>query len=307
MHLGRRRNVLLREGRGEISEDGNSNGSLDKRHSPPLEMCMQFSLIFISLVILFFGVAVTLIGFWAFQSQNEFISITDKPPELIRLPLSTLVIGIFVAFLGMIGLVGSICFRTITGQTLLGTFSFVMVLVIISEVGAGAAAMKLKSDFEDLYIQSALRSQMMYGRDNDANQSSTTTQEWDKFQITHGCCGAEGYVNDTPPYYQVFGNDSVPTSCCRNIEDEDCEKYAKNALTFREHIYETGCPAAVIGTIEDNSLIMAIFTVVAGFSQLLAVLIAVCLLYANSRLKQSREKTHDYKLLLKASSQLETS
>lgn len=300
--------MLLREEGGEITLDENSDGK-SKRHSPPLEMCMQLSLVCISLVILFFGVAVTLIGFWAHQSQNEYISITDKPPELTRLPLSILVTGIFVALLGTIGLIGSVFFRTITGQTLLGTFAFVMVLVIISELGAGAAAVKLKFDFEDVYIESALRSQMMYGGDNETNEVSTAP-EWDEFQKTHQCCGAEGYVNNISPYYKVFGNDSVPTSCCKqNIDEEDCYIYAKDSITYKQYINEKDCPDTVIGTIKENLLVMGIFVVVAGFSQLLAVFITVCLLYASSRLKRGREKAyHNYsKLSLKASSQLEAS
>lgn len=311
MHFGfgRSRNVLLLDEGGEIirPEEQESEDGTRKRHYPPLEMCLQLSMVCVSLVILFLGVAVTMIGFWAHQSQTEYLSITDYPPELTRLPLATLATGIVVALLGMIGLVGSIFSRTITGQTLLGSFVFALVLLIISELGAGAAAVTLRVDVEDVYIQSALRSQMMYGGDNETGEPSTAS-EWDKFQQKHQCCGAEGYVNNSSPYFAVFGNNSVPTSCCKDELEEDCETYAEDAIFFKEYLYQSSCPHAVIGIIKEHMLVAAVFAIVAGFCQLLAVVIAVCLLYTSSRLKQARERTYRYtKLPLKRSSQLETS
>lgn len=286
MNLGSKRNVLLREDLKE-EEYSSVNDGKTKPHSPRLAVCMQLSMVCISLVVTFLGVSVTMVGFWAHQSQREYLSITEKPPELTRLPLTTLVTGVFVVLLGVIGLVGSIIFRTITGQTLLGAFSFVLVLVIITEVGAGSAAVRLKFDVEDVYVQSALCSQMMY---EGSNETSTAT-EWNDFQKDHKCCGAEGYVNDTSPYYKVFGNDSVPISCC-SISNEGCEMYAEDAIMFKEYIYNTSCSQVAIGIIRKEMVVIATFAIGTGFFQLLAVIFAVCLLYISSSLKQAREKSY---------------
>ena len=294
MCFGKRRNALLRETGGEVVDDGQENVDKRKKHSPPLGMCMQLTLLCMSVVILFFGVAVTLIGFWSYQSQDEYISITDKSTELTRVPLASLVTGIFVVLSGIIGLVGSIFSRTIMGQTLLGSYLFVMVLLIISEVAAGVAAVRLKGRFEDEYIESAYESQMMYGGGDSLLDDSSTASEWDEFQQAHKCCGAEGYLNDTSPYYFAFGNDSVPTSCCRDKSDENCVIYAEDAIVYREHIYEKGCPDSVVGLIRDNLLITAVISLAAGGTQLVAVLTAVVLLYVSSKLT---EKMHEYKKL----------
>ena len=313
MHFGISRARNIHHTREEM-EDG--DGLEQEFHDPertkksqPLTMCMQVGMIAIILIILFFGITVTLVGAWAHHSQNLYLSITMHPIELTRFPMVTLVTGIFVSGLALIGLAGSIFFRTITGQTFLGTFAFVMVLLIISELGAGAAVIRLKFNLLEVYTESAISSQMLYEANNMTSDFVSTASEWDHFQKTYECCGAEGF-NITPPYYKVFGNMSVPTSCCNvkseRISDKECEMYAEDAVTYREYIYERGCPDAIFNYVEEYMLVIAICVIIAGFSQLCAVAFSVTLLYISSKLK-SGKKTYQYnKLSLKGTRQIET-
>lgn len=248
---------------------------------------MQLALVCACIVILLFGLAITGLGLWAYRSQEKYLSITDQDPELTRLPYSMMVTGGFVAFLGLVGVTGSIFSRTITGQTLLGVFSFVLVLVIVSEVGAGAAAIHLKLDLDNIFETAALKSQMRY------NESTTVAEHWDAFQQEFRCCGAKGYntTEGRPPYYVVFKNVSVPTSCCRKeTSPEQCSIYAHNATEYRQYIYNDGCPSTVLGKLTRNTTAVAVIAIVVGSTQLLAVLLAVVVAYMSSRL-DSGEKT----------------
>ena len=252
---------------------------LEDRRRPSLEICMQVSLLCASILVLGFGLAMTGMGLWAYETQKEYITIADNDPQLTRLPFTMMVTGGFVAVLGLLGVSGSIFSRGITGQTLLGVFSFVLVLVIVSEMGAGAAAINLKYHFESVFINSTARSQARY------TINSTTTREiWDSFQKKHSCCGAEGYVGNLPPYYHVFMNDSVPTSCCINQDDEDaCKTYAMNATLHKDQIQNAGCPYTVMDILTRNLLIISGTAITIGAVQILAVTLAAIVAYMSSR------------------------
>lgn len=276
----KRRSTLLNEQGEEVTSSNRDRPSSgEKRRPTSFQLCMQLILLCACVVILSFGLAVSAIGLWGHQSQKDYLAITDKDPELTRLPFSMIVTGVFVAILGGTGIIGSIFSRTITGQILLGVFSFVLVLVIVSEVGAGSAAIRLRRNLESKFVNSAKQSQKEY------ELSETVSDNWDNFQQEHHCCGAEGYVGEDPPYLHVFGNDSVPTSCCINIEpSEKCEEYANNATRYKDYIYQNGCPSAVVDALIEKVTVIAIIAIVIGSTQLLAVLLAVVVAYMSSKL-----------------------
>lgn len=283
----RRRTALLVGG-------GDAEPRRDRKKPTSLQLCMQLALVCACVVILFFGLAVTAIGFWGYSSQLDYLTITAKDPELTRLPISMMVTGGFVALLGLVGILGSLFSRTITGQTLLGVFSFVLVLVIISEVGAGAAAIKLKLKLEDVVVDTTRLSQMEY------ISSNSTAQKWDKFQKKHGCCGANGYVNGVPPYYDVFKNVSVPLSCCNDgVESQSCEEYVQNATRYQQHIYNKSCSSVATKGLTETVTVIAIVTIAIGTTQLLAVFLAVVVAYMSSKLdgEKSSSSRYSYKLL----------
>lgn len=271
------------------------------RRPTSIQVCLQVALVCACIVILFFGLAITAMGLWGYQSSKSYLTITDNDPDLTRLPFSMMVTGAFVAILGLVGVTGSIFSRTITGQTLLGVFSFVLVLVIISEVGAGAAAIQLKFNIGDIFINAAVKSQMQY------NSSTTMAHQWDEFQLEYRCCGARGYdlAKKNPPYYNVFRNESVPTSCCKMPDSEHCKMYALNFTEHSENLYQTGCPETVIGKLRTKTLVIAVIAIVVGSTQLLAVMLAVVVVYMSSRLDTDKV-SYSYNQLLQQDETQET-
>lgn len=275
----------------ENGEDANQKSS--QKRPTSLQVCLQLALICACVVILFFGLAVTAIGFWGYKSQEDYLTITDRDPELTRLPFSMMVTGGFVAILGLVGVLGSLFSRTITGQTLLGVFSFVLVLVIISEVGAGAAAIKLKFELKDVFMKTAEASLKEY------TTNQPLADRWDNFQEDNDCCGVSGYVNATPPYYDIFHNVSVPMSCCNDkVEDQQqCEVFAQDATKYRDYIYERGCAVVAVHTLTQMVTLIAIVAITIGSTQLLAVFLAVIVAYMSSKL-DNEKSSYSYKKLL---------
>ena len=286
----RKRNVLLLMEEGEAKDRDGS-----RRGLTTLQLCLRCALVSACVTILFLGLAVTAIGAWGYSAQQDYLAITDRDSQLTRLPYTMMVTGGFVALLGLLGVAGSLFSGTMMGQTLLGVFSFVLVLVIVSELGAGAAAVKLKFELETVYVEAATRSQEEYETDE------KTAENWNKFQQDHECCGARGYVDDVPPYYNVFKNESVPVSCCNSTSSnnkENCPDFALNATLNREHIYQQGCPVAVVGNLTNMVVIVAVVAIAMGGLQLMAVLLAVIVAYVGSKLSAKKNRSYSYKQLL---------
>lgn len=110
---------------------------------------------------------------------------------------------------------------------------------------------------------------------------------WDEYETNLGCCG----VHDYKDYYLIFGNNSVPLSCCNQTTTQsiaECEKIVKNVsendvLSYR--IHGEGCPAVVNEVLNWNSTsvyrigIAATFGSVYIFSSiLLTIILAVIII-----------------------------
>lgn len=253
--------------------------------------CMQTSLIAANFVVLLFGLSVLCVGLWALLSEQQYYVITDGDPEFTRIPISLIVVGTFVSVLALLGVVGGIFSGNFCGRILLGIYAFVLALVIVSELGAGIAAIKFRNELRDMFIKSAENSLMMYN----ANSTSNTSEIWDEFQRTWKCCGSENYTS----YRLVFGNNTVPQSCCNltNVEMSMCQNDRLNVTdNSNDVIYSTGCPDAVIGTLKHNCISVAVIVIVLSIAQVFGIVISVVVIYLNSRLDQSA-KPYAYKSL----------
>ena len=295
--ISRKRSVSLTDELGSGVCDKLANST--PKHTS-LQLCVQLGLILIGIVVVCFGLAMVVVGVWGYVIQKKYLVITDDDTQLTRLPFSMMATGTLVTFIGLLGMVGSVFSRTLAGQTLLGVFSFILVLIIISEVGAGIAAIKLTFSFEEQFVNSSRASLRKYG----ANSTQSTDEQWDNFQKEHKCCGVEGFVNGTRPYHEVFMNNSVPTSCCcqdsqdcETVSTEECEMYAENATYYKEYFYQDGCPSKVIGKLRSNLILVATIAITIGFIQLMAIAFAVIVVLITKRETERPRGTYSYKKL----------
>ena len=277
-----RRRERLREDVVDMRTQGKSLSSI--------LFCMQLGLVCVSVVVLLFGLAVSAVGVWALQSQKSYFVITDGNTELTRLPVSMIVAGIFVSLLAVLGVLGGIFTKTMSGSILLAVFSFVLVLLIVSEIGAGAAAIQFREEIEERYIESALLSLMYY--EGSRNDSSNTAEEWDNFQEKHSCCGARNFTS----YREVFYNNTVPRSCCINTTDlPKCDEARRNvtAETAGGSIFTLGCPEAVVKQLKDNLISLAVVAIVIGSAQFIGVAMACCVAYVSSKVEENKSYTYN--------------
>ena len=253
--------------------------------------CMQILLIAANFVVLLFGLSVLCVGLWALLSEQQYYVISDGDPEFTRIPISLIVVGTFVSILALLGVVGGIFSGNFCGRILLGMYAFVLALLIVSELGAGVAAINFRNELRDMFIESAENSLILYN----ANSTSNTSEIWDEFQQTWKCCGDENYTS----YRLVFGNNTVPQSCCNlaNVEVSTCQKDRLNVTDNSNGvIYSTGCPDAVIETLKHNCISVAVIIIMLSIAQVFGIVTSVVVIYLNSRLDQST-KSYAYRSL----------
>lgn len=254
-----------------------------------LLLCMQVSYICVSIVVLLFGLAVSAVGVWALLSERSYFGITEGDTDLTRLPVSMIVAGGFVALLAVLGILGGIFTKHMSGSILLAVFAFVLVLLIVSEIGAGAAAIQFRQDIKDIYVESAFRSLMKY---TDSSNATNTAKLWDEFQEKHSCCGAANFTS----YREVFDNNTVPRSCCVNATNlELCDEVRMNVTeqTASGVIFTMGCPEAVVEELKNRLIALAVVAIVVGSSQFVGVLMACCLAYVSSKVEENKSYTYN--------------
>lgn len=247
------------------------------------QLCIQVIQVCVSLIVMICGLAVGGVGLWALESQKEYIIISADDAQLNRLPLSMIVAGIFIALLGVIGIVGGLFTRTITGRILLGVYAFVLALLIINEIGAGVSAIYFQDEILKVFVQTAEHSLMNYGT---PSNTTSTTEQWDSFQKRFKCCGASNFTS----YRKVFGNDTVPASCCLpDLLPSDCDDARRNATAEETNkLFLRGCPDAVVDILKGYDKTVAVIVLVIGIAQLSGVIWACIMAYVSSK---AEEKT----------------
>ena len=231
--------------------------------------------------IVLFGIAVMSVGLWALISQRQYFTIVYTDTPFTRVPISMITVGVMVVLLALLGIIGGILSRRIFGQIVLGCYAFVLALIIISEVGTGAAAIKFRGNITQTLISKANESLKRYG----ANVSNTAAA-WDHVQKSWECCGSVNYASYHIPFGP--GNNTVPASCCnRTIASKECNYIRTNVTEadVNQHffIYSRGCPATVADTLRKNLFTMAVAVIVIGVAQVIGIVVACVVLYTNTR------------------------
>lgn len=235
---------------------------------------LQVISVITNLFIALLGVAVVAVGAITLMNEKQYFTITDKRTELFRLPCSLILVGICVVCMAVLGIVGSIATKTIGGRLLLGVYSFVLVLLIFSELGAGGSALRARSTFLETYVDSSLESLKDYVNNSD---------QWNKFQTEHSCCGAVNYTS-----YGHFGY-TIPLSCCQHPNSSKCENARQNPNnTFDNALYLEGCPKAVLSKLESDFILIGVVMLVFGLAQYVGVLMG-CLLASVSSKEENRQ------------------
>lgn len=117
------------------------------------------------------------------------------------------------------------------------TFSFLLALILIMELGAGIASYMLRSQVGTIIRENMEAGQQNYGKEG----YKGVTETWNIVQHELKCCGTEGYDDWENVTFSQASN-SVPDSCCLS-DVENCGKgiLAEPVDQVPKIIYTNGC------------------------------------------------------------------
>lgn len=228
----------------------------------------QIILIVVNIIVSLLGLAVMIIGIWANVEGRNYIVITDNSSQFTEVSVLIIVLGLFVLLVGGVGVAGAIFASTMCGRITLGLYGVVLTLLVICEIAGGIAAAAKKGDLESVFNESATATFKLY------YNTSDKTDAWDSFQKQFHCCGINNYTD----YKAVFGNETLPKSCCKKTMDPDGEKctVARNTSdpTLTDEIFNKGCVTVVVDGFSHNLGAIAGGAIVLGLIQIFGIVMA---------------------------------
>lgn len=189
----------------------------------------------------------------------------------------------------IVGIVGC-CGAMREHQGLLFLYALFLILIMLAEIIGAVLALMYRNQIE-AELAVGMKKQLTY----DFTNNSTTMITWNYVQQKLKCCGganftdyvysnwwntSRAYINKTQQY--------VPDSCCASAPDSDpnhpmllnwmqCQNDARTRNMNSAAFYTQGCMNQVNQWISEHTLILILVGFGIGSSQMLGLVIALCL------------------------------
>jgi len=207
--------------------------------------CIKYILFLFNLLFVIFGVILIVAGTVTKTGYNKYIEFLNTdglsaPPNLFIVAGSVMLL---IAFLGCCGAVRE-------NHCMIMTYSVLVGLLLIMELGAGIAAFALEDDVEQMVSTEMKKTMEKYHQPNNTDIVRT----WNIAQTSLECCGINNYTDWQDAYNVTAGYPLIPESCCIGGASDNCTEAITlrniNDTKFAEtHIYIHGCLPKVVADI----------------------------------------------------------
>jgi len=211
--------------------------------------CVKYLLFIFNLLFFIIGLALIIVGALVQTKLSQYAEFSYGTVNLAA--VFFIVIGAIVFIIGFFGCCGA--HKESYCMTL--TFSVLLAIVFIIEIGVAITVYVARSGIEDSLEKEMQKSIKKYGNE------TAVTKAWDEMQESLKCCGYDG-PNDW--------NDDVPKSCCDSMISS-C-----TALNS----YQDGCVEKVFDFMKENILLIGGIGIGLAFVQIVGIVIACCLAQA---------------------------
>lgn len=219
-------------------------------------LLFAFNFIFVVIGAVLIGLGVTTKAGWN-EKYFAFVKTSDfsTPPNIL---IGVGVLIFIIAFLGCCGAIKE-------NHCMIMTYSVLVGLILVLQIGAAVAAFALKDDAANLITEGLEKTQQQYGINNETGIEATNA--WDVLQSTLHCCGTKNF-ND---WNLIIPRNSgslplIPESCCKE-DHTGCSKGIVPEVTpvavAEKTIYVEGCMDKAIaefavGTLGTISIVLAV-------------------------------------------------
>lgn len=251
---------------------------------------LQVGLVLVNVFTLLLCLAVFATGLWARLYESSYLDVTGEL-NITRTALALVVVGVFATCVSLMGIFGGIILKSILGRIVLCMYLFNLLLLIMSEVAAGAAALQYRHNLEENIENSTLETlDSMY-----ADSVNTSWNQWDQFQKSMMCCGATNYSD----FFPIFDSTIVPRSCCTTDAKQSgqCRGDFISVDTPDDvaDIYNTPCIDVVVDHLRMTMIVLAVVALAISFLQVCGVVVSVLAIMASMHIQDKNQ--HSYRKL----------
>lgn len=248
-------------------------------------------LLFLFNFILWLGGAFLLgVGIWikinpTMVNYLHAVNVSASDPLLQFASWVLMIAGGVSFFVGIVGCCGAMREH----QGLLFLYAFLLALIMLAEIAAAILALMYHNQIETGLI-TGMRKQIT----NDYTTNSSTFIAWNYLQQELKCCGAANYTDyiysqwwNTSRVYVNNTQQYVPDSCCVSLGSSpnnlqpvnwvQCQKDAGRQYTSSQQLFTQGCLTQLNDWITNHSLVLMLVGFALGCSQMLGLVIALCL------------------------------
>jgi CD63 antigen len=204
--------------------------------------CIKYILFLFNLLFVIFGVVLIVAGTVTKTGYNKYIQFLNSdglsaPPNLFIVAGSVMLL---IAFLGCCGAVRE-------NHCMIMTYSVLVGLLLIMELGAGIAAFALEDDVEQMVSSEMTKSMKEYH-----HNKTEVIKAWNIAQTSLECCGITNYTDWSTAYDPNYP--LIPESCCKGGASDNCtqaitDKNLDDATFAETIIYVHGCLPKVVADI----------------------------------------------------------
>lgn len=231
--------------------------------------CVKYLLFVFNLLFFVSGLGLVIVGALAQAKVGAFGKLSDNATT--GAPVLLIVVGSIILVVAFFGCFGSIK----ENRCMLGTFTALLVIILLVEIAAGIAAFVFKDkikgyfskDLADLY--------------NKYPGSASEAKVIDDMQQKLKCCGASNYTDwliYTAWISEPGNRGNTPDSCCKNVTT-GCGKGEAAKLEQDVHkIYTDACVPKLETELKDSLVWIGAVVLGIGLAQIIGVILACCLM-----------------------------
>jgi len=230
--------------------------------------CIKYLLFGFNLVFAITGLTLIITGGVIQGAYSQYLDFLGD--QFFNTPVLLVVVGCIIFCITFFGCCGAVK----ENHCMTVTFSVLLALIFIIELGAGISGYMMRSQVHEIAETNMEKGLLNYGKEG----AQGVTETWNIIQHELHCCGAQEYHDWVNTTFSGDKDGNVPDSCCQtDVEGCGAGILNKSPEEAAKVIYTKGCLSKFEELIVGNVATVGSLGVVIALIQVVGVIFACCL------------------------------
>eukprot|EP00092_Neocalanus_flemingeri_P017997 GFUD01019476.1.p1 GENE.GFUD01019476.1~~GFUD01019476.1.p1 ORF type:complete len:242 (-),score=46.93 GFUD01019476.1:96-821(-) len=225
------------------------------------ESIVKYFMVLCNSLFAFAGVVLIGVGAYAQIAAKDYLNFLGD--NYVNTPIFIIILGVVVFAIAFFGCYGA----GKENKCLIYTYTTLLVIILIAQIGAAIAAFVLKGDLKMEITKNMEKSIKNYNVEG----FEGVTLTWDLVQKNLKCCGVENFEDWKNVTH--FSDGGVPDSCCIAGQVEGCGK----APVDPANLFSDGCFTLFSDQFVSNLSIVGAVAAGIALGEMIAIAFACCL------------------------------